>query len=113
MQPRRTHRDLLHILAFGHLRHRAPERAVVLLLLALRQAPEDRTLLTALALALLRAGRPAEALEVVERATAGAKPHGGGATWRLLRSRALLGLNRKAEARAEFAGYVAARSVPE
>lgn len=60
-------RDALHALARLNLRHCNPERALILLLVALHIAPPTRSLLCATAAAFLGVGNPEQALAALDR----------------------------------------------
>ncbi len=95
--------EALAVLAYAYLQHDKPDKAASLLggLDVLR--PNEPQTLRALAAARLRLGRPAEALDVLDRlAMLGAVD----AAFQLLRAQALAALERRAEATAAFAAFI-------
>jgi len=97
------HRDLLHALGHLYLQHGHHRRALVLLLLAQRLAPEDAGLKRSLAYAFVANGAGGAALAVIEELEGLGRPL---PALRLLRSRALLLEGRREEARLCFRAYV-------
>jgi len=91
-------RDTLHRLVFDYLRHGQNRRALALaMLLASRDEEAD------LAVALLAVGRPAQAIEVLDRLDREEPP---AAARHLLRSRALHQLGEIESARRAFRDYL-------
>jgi type III secretion protein Y len=97
------HCDLLHALGYLYLQHGHNRRALVLLLLASRLAPDDPGLKRTLAYAFVANRAGAAALAVIDdlEALGRIQP-----ALRLLRSRALLLEGRRDEARLCFRAYV-------
>ena len=60
-------KDLLQALAFLYLRHGQNRRALTLILMAARDAPDDVGVLRTLAYAFVANDAPEEALDVIER----------------------------------------------
>ncbi len=99
--------DLLHCLGFVYLRHGQATRAVVLLMLASRAAPDRADVLRTLAAAMIGAGLGAQAMVIVDRICA-IEPEGAGHPMiALMRARALLLQQRGEEARIVFRDQVA------
>ena len=100
--------DLLHLLAAGHLRHGAPERALPLLLVALRGRPDDRRLILAVAYAFLEIGELDQAEAALDRLEQepppALAPHGA-----LLRSHLLYRRGDLTAARLSFQRFIALR----
>ncbi|MFD0669002.1 tetratricopeptide repeat protein [Ramlibacter sp. MAHUQ-53] len=103
-------RSLLRMLAHVLLQNARPEKAAILLSALDVMEPEQPQVLRSLAVSLLRAGKAGQALETLDRlAIAG----GGDAVFHLLRSQALLALDRSDEAHAAMQAFLAQRkSVP-
>ena len=97
------HRDLLHALGHLYLQHGHHRRALVLLLLAERMAPDDVGLKRSLAYAFVANGAGGPALAVIEELERLGLTQ---PALRLLRSRALLLDGRREEARLAFRAYV-------
>ncbi len=102
-------KDLLHALAFLYLRHGQNRRALSLIMLAARRAPNDVGLMRTLAYAFIANGAAKEALDVIERLERADKAGGADRMRCLLKARALLHAGRLAEARALFRKFVEAR----
>jgi type III secretion protein Y len=100
------HRDLLHALGHLYLQHGQNRRALILLLVAARTAPEDVGLQRSLAYALVANGSGAAALAIIDALEASGTPE---PPLRLLRSRALLLEGRREEARRCFRQFIAER----
>jgi type III secretion protein Y len=98
---------LLHGLGYQYGRYGQSKRALVLLLIAARLAPDDAAVLRTLAHVLLLDGAPRRAAAVLER-LAGLEGAEHPAL-DLLRSRVLRECGRKDEARDAFRRYVARR----
>jgi type III secretion protein Y len=101
--------DLLKALAFLYLRHGQNRRALTLILLAAKHAPEDIGVLRTLAYAFIANDAPEEALEVIERLERLDFAEGADRTRRLLKARALLHAGRRVEARKVFRQFVEQR----
>lgn len=101
--------DLLQALAFLYLRHGQNRRALTLILLAARNAPDHVGILRTLAYAFLANDAPEEALDVIERLETLDFASGAGQIRRLLKARALLHAGRRVEAKAVFRQFVEAR----
>lgn len=101
--------DLLKALAFLYLRHGQNRRALTLILLASKHAPEDIGVLRALAYAFIANNAPDEALDVIERLEVLDFADGADRTRRLLKARALLHAGRRVEARKVFRQFVEQR----
>jgi type III secretion protein Y len=102
--------DLLHSLAYLHLRHGQNRRALITIQLAVKLAPEDPDIQRTLAYALLVNDAAADALEVLDRQAKMPESPESEAMLQLLRSRALLRAGRVEEARLCFHRYLEARS---
>ena len=102
--------DLLHALAYLYLRHGQNRRALTLVLLAARDAPDDVGIMRTLAFAFIANDAPGEALEVIERLEKLDFADGAGQIHRLLKARALLHAGRRVEARAVFRQFVELRA---
>lgn len=99
--------SLMELLAHALLQNGRPAKAVTLLEALDVIRPEQPQILRALAVALLRAGHPQDALQTLDRlALAG----GVDATFHLLRSQALGGLQRAPEAMAAMRTFVELRT---
>ncbi|WP_225768948.1 hypothetical protein [Inquilinus sp. Marseille-Q2685] len=97
-------RDTLHRLVYDYLQHGQNRRAPALaVLLAPRDGEADPAALRALAVALLAAGRPAHAIEILDRLDRAEPP---AAARHLLRSRALHQLGEIEAARRAFRDYL-------
>ncbi len=101
--------DLLQALAFLYLRHGQNRRALTLILLAARHAPEDIGVLRTLAYAFIANDAPEEALDVIERLETLDFAGGADQMRRLLKARALLHAGRRVEAKAVFRQFVEIR----
>lgn len=100
-------RDLLHALGHLYLRHGQNRRALTLVLLASREAPDDPDILKTLAYAFLANRAPERALAALDRLREVGPP----SAWHLLlESRALLQRGQLDEARRRFRDFVEARS---
>ncbi|MGI9498679.1 MAG: tetratricopeptide repeat protein [Geminicoccaceae bacterium] len=100
---------LLQALAFLYLRHGQNRRALTLILLAARNAPDDVGVLRMLAYAFVANDAPEEALDVIERLEKLDVAGGADGMRRLLTARALLHAGRGVEARAVFRQFVEIR----
>lgn len=105
----RDQQDLLQALAFLYLRHGQNRRALTLILLAARHAPEDVGVLRTLAYAFVANDAPEEALDVIERLEKLDFAGGADQVRRLLKARALLHAGRRVEAKAVFRQFVETR----
>lgn len=101
--------DLLQALAFLYLRHGQNRRALTLILLAARDAPDDVGILRTLAYAFVANDAPEEALDVIERLEKLDFGSDSERTRRLLKARALLHAGRRVEAKAVFRQFVGMR----
>ena len=101
--------DLLQALAFLYLRHGQNRRALTLILLASRHAPDDVGVLRTLAYAFVANDAPEEALDVIERLEELDFAGGADRTRLLLKARALLHAGRRVEAKAVFRQFVESR----
>lgn len=101
--------DLLKALAFLYLRHGQNRRALTLILLAARHAPDDVGVLRTLAYAFVANDAPEEALDVIERLERLDFAGGADRTRLLLKARALLHAGRRVEAKAVFRQFVETR----
>lgn len=101
--------DLLQALAYLYLRHGQNRRALTLILLAARHAPEDIGVLRTLAYAFLANDAPEEALDVIERLEKLDFAGRADEMRRLLKARALLHAGRRVEAKAVFRQFVELR----
>ncbi|MGY6268536.1 type III secretion apparatus assembly chaperone SctY [Achromobacter denitrificans] len=99
-------RELLSLLAYVYLENNRPEKAAVLLNALRALGLADARELATLALSQLRAGKPETALSTLD---ALAMQGGVGAPFHLIRSQALLALERRDEAAAAMRAYVASR----
>lgn len=104
--------DLLHCLGFVYLRHGQATRATVLLMLAARAGRDRVEILRTLAAAMIGAGLGDQALAVLDRICAIDPAAGSHRMIALMRARALLLLDRGAEARALFQAEVAPHPAP-
>lgn len=105
----RDQQNLLQALAFLYLRHGQHRRALTLILLAARHAPDDVGVLRTLAYAFIANDAPDEALDVIERLE---QVDFAGESERvrcLLKARALLHAGRRVEAKAVFREFVRMR----
>ncbi|MEM7042028.1 MAG: hypothetical protein AAF543_04370 [Pseudomonadota bacterium] len=98
--------DLLQALAYLYLRHGQNRRALTLILLAARAAPDDVGILRTLAYAFVANDAPEEALDVIERLETLDFASGAEQIRRLLKARALLHAGRRVEAKAVFRQFV-------
>ena len=101
--------DLLQALAFLYLRHGQNRRALTLILLAARNAPDEVGILRTLAYAFVANDAPEEALDVIERLEKLDFAGGAEEMRRLLKARALLHAGRRVEAKAVFRQFVEIR----
>ncbi|MGE8658740.1 MAG: hypothetical protein ACN6O8_18515 [Achromobacter sp.] len=102
-------RELLSLLAYVYLENNRPEKTAVLLQALRTLGLADGRQLATLALAQLRAGKADAALSTLD----GLAMQGGvDAPFHLIRSQALLALERRDEAAAAMRAYVALRPVP-
>ncbi|MEZ5932770.1 MAG: hypothetical protein R3F54_12575 [Alphaproteobacteria bacterium] len=101
--------DLLQALAFLYLRHGQNRRALTLILLAARHAPDDIGILRTLAYAFVANDAPDEALEVIERLEKLDFAGDADRMRHLLKARALLHAGRRVEAKAVFRQFVELR----
>lgn len=101
-------RNLLSLLGYVLLQSARPEKAVAVLTALDRIAPGERKTLTALALALVRAGKARQALDTLDRlAIAG----GVDAAFHLLRAQALMNVGRHDEAGVAMDNFLQLRGV--
>lgn len=100
--------EMLQVLGYLYLRFGQYRRALALLQIAAREAPEDPGVLRSLAYALVLNNAPEEALAVIEKLTS-LEPSSRQAA-RLLESRALLLQGRTSEARRSFRQFVDQRA---
>ncbi|MBW7899912.1 MAG: hypothetical protein H3C26_00415 [Rhodocyclaceae bacterium] len=97
------------LMGYVFLQNARPDKAAVVLAALDILAPDQPRTLRALALAQVRSGKPAPALQTLERlAMAG----GVDAAFHLLRAQALHALSRHEEAASAMQAYVALRAVP-
>ena len=101
--------DLLQSLAFLYLRHGQNRRALTLILMAARDAPDDVGVLRTLAYAFVANDAPEEALDVIEKLEKLDFAGGADHMRRLLKARALLHAGRRVEAKAVFRQFVEMR----
>ncbi|MGI9490600.1 MAG: type III secretion protein [Geminicoccaceae bacterium] len=101
--------DLLQALAFLYLRHGQNCRALTLILMAARDAPDNAGVLRMLAYAFVANDAPEEALDVIERLEKLDFAGNADQVRHLLKARALLHAGRRVEARAVFRKFVAMR----
>ncbi len=101
--------DLLQALAFLYLRHGQNRRALTLILMAARDAPDDVGIQRTLAYVFVANEAPEEALEVIERLEKLDFADGADQVRRLLKARALLHAGRRVEAKAVFRQFVEMR----
>ncbi len=101
--------DLLQALAFLYLRHGQNRRALTLILMAARHAPDDVGILRTLAYAFVANDAPEEALDVIERLEKLDFAGNADQIRRLLKARALLHAGRRVEAKAVFRQFVEMR----
>lgn len=99
-------RELLSLLAYVYLENNRPDKTAVLLLALRSLGQADARQLATLALAQLRAGKPDAALSTLDQL---AMQGGVNAPFHLIRSQALLALERREEAAAAMRAYVALR----
>lgn len=99
-------RELLSLLAYVYLENNRPEKSAVLLNALRTLGLADNRQLATLALAQLRAGKSEAALSTLDLL---AMQGGMDASFHLIRSQALLALERRDEAAAAMRAYVALR----
>jgi len=99
-------RELLSLLAYVYLENNRPEKTAVVLNALRTLGLADPRQLATLALAQLRAGKPDAALSTLDQL---AMQGGVDAPFHLIRSQALLALERRDEAAAAMRAYVALR----
>lgn len=102
-------RELLSLLAYVYLENNRPEKTAVVLNALRTLGLADPRQLATLALAQLRAGKPDAALSTLDQL---AMQGGVGTPFHLIRSQALLALERRDEAAAAMRAYVALRPAP-
>lgn len=102
-------RELLSLLAYVYLENNRPEKSAVLLNALRTLGLADNRQLATLALAQLRAGKSEAALATLDLL---ALQGGIDASFHLIRSQALLALERRDEAAAAMRAYVALRPAP-
>lgn len=102
-------RELLSLLAYVYLENNRPEKSAVLLNALRTLGLADNRQLATLALAQLRAGKSEAALSTLDLL---AMQGGVDASFHLIRSQALLALERRDEAAAAMRAYVALRPAP-
>lgn len=102
-------RELLSLLAYVYLENNRPEKSAVLLNALRTLGLADNRQLATLALAQLRAGKSEAALATLDLL---AMQGGVDASFHLIRSQALLALERRDEAAAAMRAYVALRLAP-
>ncbi len=102
-------RELLSLLAYVYLENNRPEKSAVLLNALRTLDLADNRQLATLALAQLRAGKSEAALATLDLL---AMQGGIDASFHLIRSQALLALERRDEAAAAMRAYVALRPAP-
>ncbi len=102
-------RELLSLLAYVYLENNRPEKSAVLLNALRTLGLADNRQLATLALAQLRAGKSEAALSTLDLL---AMQGGVDASFHLIRSQALLVLERRDEAAAAMRAYVALRPAP-
>ncbi|CUI27792.1 Uncharacterised protein [Achromobacter xylosoxidans] len=102
-------RELLSLLAYVYLENNRPEKSAVLLNALRTLGLADNRQLATLALAQLRAGKSEAALATLDLL---AMQGGIDASFHLIRSQALLALERRDEAAAAMRAYVALRPAP-
>lgn len=106
----REQRQLLTLLAYVFLRHGQNEKALKLLRAGGRLSPDDAEIQKTLAYAELVCGRPGDALAAIGRFAAAGGDDSAGSPVQIIRSRALLQLDRQAEARDCFRRFVEAHA---
>ena len=106
---RLEYREILHVLGYLYLQHAQPGRALALLLLAARDAPDDPELIETLAYAFLANGDARQAYALLERLERvdGSAP--ASSPRYLLLSRTLLALGHPEQARRLFKRFTDAR----
>jgi type III secretion protein Y len=102
--------QLLHALGYLYAEHGETKRALVLLLIAARLAPDDVGVLRTLAHAFLVDGAPDRTIAVIERLRA--MPDADHPVLDLLMSRALWACGRQIEARSSFGDFLDRRLKP-
>ncbi len=102
-------RELLSLLAYVYLENNRPEKSAVLLNALRTLGLADNRQVATLALAQLRAGKSEAALATLDLL---AMQGGIDASFHLIRSQALLALERRDEAAAAMRAYVALRPAP-
>lgn len=102
-------RELLSLLAYVYLENNRPEKSAVLLNALRTLGLADNRQLATLALAQLRAGKSEAALATLDLLV---MQGGVDASFHLIRSQALLALERRDEAAAAMRAYVALRPAP-
>ena len=103
-------RQLLTLLAYVFLRHGQNDKALKLLRAGSRLAANDAEIQKTLAYAELVAGHPGEALTAIGRFAAAGGDDGVASPVQIIRARALLQLDRRAEARDCFRRFVEAHA---
>lgn len=99
-------RDAMAVLGYFFLQNRRPDQATAIFAALAALSPGDRHVVTSLALAQLRAGRPERSLQTLERMALLGFVDG---TFHLLRAQALHALGRSGEASTAMRAYVAQR----
>lgn len=96
--------EFMDLLAYIYLQHGRPDKAAVLLIARNLLVPDDPRVLLSLALAQVRAAKPTQALQTLERlALLGAMD----ASFHLVRAQALQALEQSAEAASAMRAYLA------
>jgi type III secretion protein Y len=103
-------RQLLTLLAYVFLRHGQNDKALKLLRAGSRLAANDAEIQKTLAYAELVSGHPGEALTAIGRFAAAGGDDGAASPVQIIRARALLQLDRRAEARDCFRRFVEAHA---
>jgi type III secretion protein Y len=103
-------RQLLTLLAHVFLRHGQNDKALKLLRAGSRLALDDAEIHKCLAYAELVSGHPGEALEAIGRFAAAGGDDGSASPVQIIRAKALLQLDRRAEARDCFRRFVEAHA---
>lgn len=103
-------RQLLNLLGYFFLRHGQTAKALVLLRAGGRLFPDDTAISRTLAYAELASGHPAEALAAIDRFGKSGGDVSPGSPIQVIRAKALLHLNREAEARDHFRRFIEARA---
>lgn len=104
-----SQREALALLGYFYLQNKRAQQAMTIFAALDVLAPDDRSVLTSLALSQIRAGKPERALNTLDRLAMRGFADG---SFHLLRAQALFALERRPEASTAMNTYVSQRTSP-